>query len=69
MNAKEIKEEFIRHKSRIKDTYDRDMEALYRLYPDFRPDDDLANTNGGERGKLARLVRKAYTAHEKPLTL
>lgn len=68
----EKKSEFLRHKKEIEEAYNRKLEALYELYPEFKNTTSSINGNGGVNtssyGNLKKVLHQAIDGHEGEFT-
>ncbi|OGQ22811.1 MAG: hypothetical protein A3I05_08110 [Deltaproteobacteria bacterium RIFCSPLOWO2_02_FULL_44_10] len=67
----EKKSEFLRHKKEIEETYNRKLEALYELYPEFK--NTTSSINGGSvstssYGSLKKVLHQAIDRREGEFT-
>ncbi|MDI6808508.1 MAG: hypothetical protein QME66_05935 [Candidatus Eisenbacteria bacterium] len=59
MNKLDKKRQFQDHLMRIRETFEKDLEALYRLYPEFVPATSVRPGQDVSRGKLVHVIRQA----------
>jgi len=66
----EKKSEFQRHKKEIEETYQRKLEALYELYPEFKKSSSGTDSNGitGGYGSLKKVLNQAIENREGEFT-
>ena len=60
---KDLRDEFKALKSRLEDEHREKMEALYKIYPQFKEEGSASGGSENTRGKLTGLIRQAISRH------
>lgn len=63
MSKNEKRNEFLRHKDEITREYQKKIDALYTLYPEFTPNSDDESPEYGRNFNLSHAIRKLIEAH------